>query len=252
MHEPYHYTRTQETELGTFLIVGGEDHKTGSSDNTEAAHEKLEKYARAHFGVDAFTYRWSGQIIEPADGLPFIGRNSGSRHVYVATGFSGTGMSFGTLSGMILADTVLGRPNRWAHLYTATRVKPLAQAARYLTENVDFPTHLASDRLRRGDADRIEAIQPGEGRLVRSGGKMLAVYREQGGKLHCRSAVCTHLGCYVRWNGAEGTWDCPCHGSRFDVDGEVLNGPAISGLEPASPERDAKAPPAQTAPGSNE
>lgn len=236
MHEPYHYLRAQHTRAGRFLVVGGEDHKTGQEKDTGGCFRRLEEYVRRHFGDgDAETrYRWSGQIIEPADGLPFIGHGPGSRHVYVATGFSGTGTTFGTLSAMILSDAVLGIENPWARLYEATRVKPLAQSRAYVTENLDYPAFMARDRLSRGEVEGPDEIPPGEGRLVRSSGKMLAVFRDHAGVLHAQSAVCTHLGCHVRWNGAEGTWDCPCHGSRFDVDGTVLNGPARDGLAEAS------------------
>jgi glycine/D-amino acid oxidase-like deaminating enzyme/nitrite reductase/ring-hydroxylating ferredoxin subunit len=236
MQDPYHYIRKHTTVAGTFLIVGGEDHKTGQNAESLASFDRLRKYTATHFGVAEIAYRWSGQVIEPVDGLPFIGKNSGSEHVYVATGFSGNGMTFGTLAGMILSDAVLGIENPSARLYDATRVKPLAQAREYVAENVDFPAHLARDRLARGEAESAERIAPGEGRLIRSHGKMLAVYRDDGGALHARSAVCTHLGCHVQWNKAEKSWDCPCHGSRFGVDGAVLNGPATKPLEEATVE----------------
>ncbi len=230
-HDPYHYTRTQRTPSGSFLIVGGEDHKTGQKKDTGQCFERLCEYSATQFGVTEISHHWSGQVIEPVDGLPFIGRNPGEKHVRVATGFSGTGMTFGTLAGMLLSDQVLGIENRWSELYEPTRLKPLAQAREFVAENVDFPSHLARDRLARGDAQSIDQVAPGEGRLLRSGGKMLAVYRDDAGTAHVRSAVCTHLGCHVQWNEEERSWDCPCHGSRFDVDGAVLNGPAISGLE---------------------
>jgi Rieske Fe-S protein len=230
MRDPYHYIRPQQTASGPVLIIGGEDHKTGKNDDTEGCFARLAEYSRAHFPIGEISHRWSGQIIEPADGLPFIGRNAGADHVYVATGFSGEGMTFGTLAAMLLSDAVLAVKNPWAALYDATRVKPLAQARRVIGEGADFPAHLAHDRLAGGEADSPEQVPAGEGRLVRAEGKMLAVYRDDGGALHARSAVCTHLGCYVHWNRAERSWDCPCHGSRFDVDGAVLNGPAIKPL----------------------
>jgi glycine/D-amino acid oxidase-like deaminating enzyme/nitrite reductase/ring-hydroxylating ferredoxin subunit len=241
MQNPYHYIRAQETRAGRFLIVGGEDHKTGQNSETEESFRRLERYVSTHFGVQV-THRWSGQVLEPADGLPFIGKNSGAEHVYVATGFSGTGMTFGTLAGSILSDQVLGAHNPWSDLYQATRVKPLAQAREYVTENVDFPAYLARDRLARGDARGFANVARGEGRLVRSQGKMVAAYRDESGIVHVRSAVCTHLGCYVRWNKAERSWDCPCHGSRFDVDGAVLNGPATKELEEAPQVVEGRAP----------
>jgi glycine/D-amino acid oxidase-like deaminating enzyme/nitrite reductase/ring-hydroxylating ferredoxin subunit len=234
MQDPYHYTRAQRTRSGSFLIVGGEDHKTGQKRETGQCFEQLRKYAATQFGIADISHRWSGQVIEPVDGLPFIGRNPGAQHVYVATGFSGTGMTFGTLAAMILSDAVLGVENPWAKLYEATRVKPLAQAREFVAENVDFPAHLARDRFASGEAWSIDQVTRGEGRLLRSHGKMVAVYRDDAGTVHARSAVCTHLGCHVQWNQEERSWDCPCHGSRFDVDGAVLNGPAVKGLEEAT------------------
>ncbi len=236
MQEPYHYTRIQKTSSGTFLIVGGEDHKTGQKEDTRECFERLVEYVASRFDVMQAAHRWSGQVAEPADGLPFIGKNSGARHVYVATGFSGTGLTFGTLAAMILSDQISGVENPWSVLYDATRVKPLAQAREYVRENVDFPTYLARDRLTKGEAENADQVPPGEGRLIRSQGRMLAVYRDDAGAIHARSAVCTHLGCFVRWNKAEKSWDCPCHGSRFDVDGAVINGPATKELEEATVE----------------
>jgi glycine/D-amino acid oxidase-like deaminating enzyme/nitrite reductase/ring-hydroxylating ferredoxin subunit len=234
MQDPYHYTRTQKTRSGSFLIVGGGDHKTGQKEDTGQCFDRLATYASTRFGPTHIAHRWSGQVIEPVDGLPFIGKNPGAQHVHVATGFSGTGMTFGTLAGMILSDEVLGVENPWVGLYHPGRVKPLAQAREFLGENVDFPAHRVRDRFARGDAGGLDQVPPGEGRLFRSDGKMIAVYRDDAGSIHARSAVCTHLGCHVRWNREERSWDCPCHGSRFDVDGAVLNGPATKDLEQVS------------------
>jgi Rieske Fe-S protein len=178
-------------------------------------------------------------VIEPSDGLPLIGANPGTGHLHVASGFSGNGMTFGTLAAMIFRDAILQTVNPWAHLYEPRRLKPFAQG-RFYSENVDFPATLAKDRLNHGEVEHADQIPRGEGRLMRKGRKMLAVYRDEEGALHARSAVCTHLGCYVHFNRAEGSWDCPCHGSRFDTDGAVLNGPATHPLEevrePARPE----------------
>lgn len=228
--DPYHYVRAHRVDAGYHLIVGGEDHKTGQEPDTEAALERLIAYA-SRFGLGAVTHKWSAQVIEPVDELPFIGANAGMRRVYVATGFSGTGLTFGTLSAMILSDACLGRHNRFAALYDATRIKPLASLGSYLSENVDYPLHLLSDALRPPDAKSVEEIRRGEGKIVRVNGERLAVYRDELDALHAVSPVCTHLGCMVRFNTTEKTWDCPCHGSRFRVDGSVVNGPAVRPLE---------------------
>ena len=233
--DPYHYTRTQKTRDGVMLIVGGEDHKTGTEDQTEQRYALLERYAVERFselGFERADYRWSGQIIETADGLPYIGQNPNSSHVWVGTGFSGNGISMGTLAGMLLTDLVEGRENRYAALFSPSRVKPLAAAVTYVSENVDFARYFIQDRLLRTnvEAKALEAVGQGEGKIVALGGEKLAVYRDQDGAVHALSPVCTHLACEVSWNGAERSWDCPCHGSRFSIDGEVINGPAIAPL----------------------
>lgn len=227
--DPYHYVRSQRVGDRRHLIVGGDDHKTGKADDERGSYASLESYA-ARLGLRSVECRWSAQVVEPVDGLPFIGRNALSSRVYVATGFSGNGTTFGTLAARILSDACLGQPNRFAELYAATRVKPLASLATFLGENVDFPMHLLSDRLHPPDAKSLDEIGPGEGKTVRLNGERLAVFRDVTGQLSACSAVCTHLGCHVKFNQAEKTWDCPCHGSRFSRDGEVLDGPAVRGL----------------------
>jgi Rieske Fe-S protein len=231
---PYHYIRSQRLDGASYVVVGGEDHKVGEKDDTTAPFRALEKYVESHFGwpVAATDYRWSGQIIEPADGLPYVGRNSLSSHVYVATGYAGNGMTNGTLAAMLLTDEIRGVQTPYAALFDATRFKPLASVRAYLSENVDYPKHLVTDRLpqiaRRAGLDDIP---PGEGRVLTLGGKKLAVYRNERGGLQALSPVCTHLGCIVQWNTTEKSWDCPCHGSRFDPQGIILNGPAVTPLE---------------------
>jgi Rieske Fe-S protein len=212
-----------------YLIVGGEDHKTGQESDTEARFRRLSVYSE-QFGLTAVQNRWSGQIIEPVDGLPFIGLNAASRRTYVATGYSGNGMTFGTLAGMILCDACLDRQNPFAELYDATRFKPLASATSYISENIDFPMHLIGDALRPPDVQSLDEIRRGEGAIARVRGQRLAVFRDDNGDLHAVSPICTHLGCHVSFNKAERTWDCPCHGSRFATDGAVINGPAVKAL----------------------
>jgi glycine/D-amino acid oxidase-like deaminating enzyme/nitrite reductase/ring-hydroxylating ferredoxin subunit len=226
---PYHYVRSYRAGGRTELIVGGEDHRTGQDPETEEAFDRLAEYA-ARFGLEAVERRWSAQVIEPVDGLPFIGKNPDSDRVYVATGFSGNGMTLGTVAAMILSDACLGRPNPYADLYAATRVKPFAGLGTFISTNVAFPLHLLSDRLRPPEVRSVEEIERDDGRIVRVGGERLAVYRDVAGSYHAVSAICTHLGCQVAFNRAEKSWDCPCHGSRFALDGSVLDGPAITPL----------------------
>jgi Rieske Fe-S protein len=229
MHDPYHYVRSATIDGAQHLVVGGEDHKTGQAEDTDAAYSALRAYA-ARFGVTELTRWWSAQVIEPVDGLPFIGTNAMSERVYVATGFSGNGMTFGTIAALILADACQGKTTPYAELYTATRVKPLAGMTTFLGENVDFPLHLIGDRVRPPDASSLEEVAPGQGRIVRHDGVRLAVYRDDSGALTAVSPICTHLGCQVAFNPSERTWDCPCHGSRFALDGSVIDGPAVKPL----------------------
>ncbi len=229
MYDPYHYIRTQRTSAGLQLIIGGEDHKTGQEKDTEAAFERLTAYARRFSMVP--DRRWSAQVVEPVDGLPFIGRNSNSKNVFVATGFSGNGTTFGTIAAMLFTDSVLGKPNPWGALYEATRIKPLASLKSYIAENVDFPLYLAGGALKPAEAHSVAEVGVGEGKIVAVDGKRAAVFRDAKGVLHAVSSVCTHMGCRVAFNSAQTSWDCPCHGSRFSIDGEVLDGPAINPLD---------------------
>lgn len=229
--DPYHYIRSQPSEAGPLLIVGGEDHKTGKDEDTTQRFEALLAFASARFKVESVQYRWSAQVIEPVDGLPFIGRDPGSANVYVATGYSGTGMTFGTLAAMINTDLILGRENPYQDLFDPGRFKARASIVDFVKENIDFPVHLVKDRLKGAEATSLAEVAKGEGKIVELAGEKTAVYRDEQGLLHAVSPVCSHLGCLVGFNNAEKTWDCPCHGSRFDKDGRVLNGPAVTPLQ---------------------
>jgi glycine/D-amino acid oxidase-like deaminating enzyme/nitrite reductase/ring-hydroxylating ferredoxin subunit len=230
--DPYHYIRLQGGAGGAgqdVLIVGGEDHKTGQAEDTEERFRRLEAWARERFPrMTQVEYRWSGQVLEPVDSLAFIGRNPGDENVYIATGDSGHGMTHGTIAGILLTDLILGRDNPWAPLYDPARVR-LRAAGTFAQENLNVAAQYA-DWATGGDVSSVNDIAPGTGAVLRSGLHKLAVYRDEQGVLHERSAVCPHLGCIVNWNATERTWDCPCHGSRFDPYGQVLNGPANENL----------------------
>jgi glycine/D-amino acid oxidase-like deaminating enzyme/nitrite reductase/ring-hydroxylating ferredoxin subunit len=228
--EPYHYIRSASVNGAPYLIIGGADHKTGHEVHTDVAYEKLENWARQHFDVESVDHRWSGQVIEPVDGLPFIGLNPMSQHIYVATGFAGNGMTFGTVAAMIVSDMILGNQNPWVELFDAARVKPLASMKSFFAENIDFPSHLISDRFSHAVDARAVHIRENQGAIVKVAGKKVAAYRDPQGALHMMSPVCPHLGCHVGWNEAEKSWDCPCHGSRFSPVGKLINGPAVSDL----------------------
>ena len=237
--DPYNYTRRQEH----YLIVGGQDHKTGEGD-PEESYRALEEYVRKRWDVESIDYRWSAQFYDPPDGLPMIGRALTSGHVWLATGYSGVGMVFGTLGGMLLSDFALGRENPWAEVYRPSRIKPLAAGPHVAKLNVESAAAFVKDRFTIPKVQDLSEVPVGEGRVVEIGGERAAVYREESGAVHAVSPVCTHALCIVHWNAAEKSWDCPCHGSRFAVDGGVLEGPAVKALAPvavkaASPARQA-------------
>lgn len=238
---PYHYIRLQQAEDASgrdldydILIVGGEDHKTGQADATGERFNRLEQWTRERFPmVERIEYRWSGQVIEPVDYLAYIGKNpGGDEHIYIATGDSGNGMTHGTIAGIILNELVQGRKHQWSKLYDPSRVK-FRSTPEYLKENINVAEQY-KDWFTAGDLSDIAEIKPGEGAIVGRGRGKIAVYRDEGGTIHQCSAVCSHLYGIVRWNDTEKTWDCPCHGSRFDPRGNVVNGPAIVGLSPVS------------------
>jgi glycine/D-amino acid oxidase-like deaminating enzyme/nitrite reductase/ring-hydroxylating ferredoxin subunit len=226
---PYHYTRLLETN-GLFLIVGGEDRDVGKEENDEERYRALEEYCRTRFGVTAFSHRWSGQINEPADMLPLIGQSSHGKNVWMSTGYSGTGMTYGTLGGILLADFALERENRFAKLYDPARKNIGSILENVVTKAKEIPKRLI-EKVTHLDVEATSAdeVGEGEGKIVSVGGTKHAVARI-GGELRALDPTCTHMGCTVAWNAAEKSWDCPCHGSRFDTRGEVLNGPATSPL----------------------
>ena len=225
--EPYNYTRRQ----GEVLIVGGKDHKTGHGDPDES-FRALEEYVRQRWNVESIDHRWSAQFYDPPDGLPLIGQAFTSPRVFVSTGYSGTGLVFGTVGGMLMTDLVLEREPEWARIYRPTRLKPLAGGPHIAKMNLESAADFVKDRLTVHRIDDVSEVPVGEGQVVRLGGEKVAIYREKEDKVHAVSPVCTHAGCLVHWNGSEKSWDCPCHGSRFSPDGEVLEGPAVKALEP--------------------
>ena len=213
------------------LLIGGEGHHTGSGDAQPERFEALEEFAREHWGVVEIQNRWSSQDFESADGIPYIGPlHPRTDRVFVATAFKKWGMTSGTLAGLVLRDAILGRENPWSEVFSSTRLGPLGQAPRLAKENARVGVSFAAERLLRPGHRPIRDLAPGEGDIVRARGAKVAGYRDEAGELHAVSARCTHLGCQVRWNAAERTWDCPCHGSRFGVDGEVIDGPAVRPL----------------------
>jgi glycine/D-amino acid oxidase-like deaminating enzyme/nitrite reductase/ring-hydroxylating ferredoxin subunit len=234
--EPLHYVRLTNLEGADspepLLLVGGEDHRTGvSDDDADRRYARLEAWARERFPVAGrVLHRWSGQVMETVDGLGYIGRLENASRVFVATGDCGTGMTHGTIAGIVIDDLVHGRRNAWADTYAPGRVNLSARAVSgFVKTNLRAAGHYA-DWLAGGDVADVERLPPGAGGILRRGLHMVAVYRDPQGRVHERSAVCPHLGCVVAWNASERTWDCPCHGSRFDCTGRVLHGPATADL----------------------
>jgi Rieske Fe-S protein len=237
--DPYHYVRVQRPRGAAHevLIVGGEDHHTGQEDDADLRWERLERWTRQRWPMAGETeFHWSGQVMEPVDGLAYIGRNPmDADNVYVATGDSGNGMTHGTIAGMLLTDLIQARVNPWATVYDPARFSPRATK-----EWVVEATHSSAPYaqwLTPGEVSSADEIPPGQGAIVRRGLTKVAVYRDPSGALVERSAVCRHLGCFVEWNSGEKSWDCPCHGSRYTAEGRVVNGPAFTDLPPAESER---------------
>jgi glycine/D-amino acid oxidase-like deaminating enzyme/nitrite reductase/ring-hydroxylating ferredoxin subunit len=229
---PTRSIRTAPHEGGLLLLVGGEGHKTGTDPHNERRFETLQEFLRAHFDAGPVEYRWATQDYYSVDRVPYIGPLTWrSKHVYVATGFGGWGMTNGTVAGRILADAVLGKHNPWAPVFDSKRLSPRAAAARLVKENAAVAKRWVVDGLTVPKRKPVEEIAPGEAAVLRLAGRRVAVYKDEAGDTHAVSAVCSHLACLLGWNQAERSWDCPCHGSRFGIDGRVLQGPAVRDLE---------------------
>lgn len=225
-------TRTlRSAEDGRYLVLGGASHKAGQEPDTPSCYAEIERWARDHYTVTAVAYRWSAHDYVPVDGLPYIGTLPfGDGRVWVATGFNKWGLTNGTVAATIIADGIAGHPNLWASTFDANRLDLAASAKKFVAENLNVAERFVGDRIRHLSGKEVSELEPGEGAVVEARGERVGAYRDPEGKLHAVSLVCTHLGCHVTWNPAERSWDCPCHGSRFDVDGAVLHGPALRPL----------------------
>jgi glycine/D-amino acid oxidase-like deaminating enzyme/nitrite reductase/ring-hydroxylating ferredoxin subunit len=230
---PYHYVRLAKADgENEILIVGGEDHKTGQADDFEQRFQRLEDWARARWPkAGEVAFQWSGQVYEPVDGLAYIGRNPADEdNVYIVTGDSGNGMTHGTIAGMLIPELIRRGDHAWRKLYDPSRIT-MRTTPDFAKENLNVARQYA-DYFTTGDTASADNLNPGEGAVIRRGLKKIAVYRDEAGKLHEMTAICPHLKCIVHWNRTETTWDCPCHGSRFDALGKVLNGPSVADLAP--------------------
>lgn len=234
---PYHYVRLAPfDDKHDLLLVGGEDHKTGQDEGAylhEEDHYKvLETWTKEFFPQwKELIYSWSGQVMEPVDGLAYIGRNpTDGDKMFVITGDSGNGMTHGTIGGMLITDLIMGRKNPWEELYDPSRIN-FNSTSEYIEENLNTFKQYA-DLFTSGDIENSTQLANNTGAVLRSGLSKIAVYRDDSGNLKSFSALCPHLGCVVHWNDGEKTFDCPCHGSRFSCEGKVINGPANDDLRP--------------------
>lgn len=228
--DPYHYIRLEPENDYDVLIIGGEDHKTGQSDDESEKFLNLEAWSKVRFPmIESILYKWSGQVQEPVDGLAFLGKNPGDENVYIITGDSGTGMTNTTIGAMIITDLINGKTNKWEKAYSPSRVS-LTSSDTFIQENTNVAAQF-TDWVTPGEVSSESEIKAGEGAIMRDGLTKIAVYRDTNNQVHKCTAVCPHLGCIVDWNNAEKSWDCPCHGSRFDAYGKVITGPTPVDLE---------------------
>jgi len=216
----------------TLLIVSGENHRTGEGEDQNVHYQNLESFTRAHFDVKRIAYSWSSQDLNTLDKIPYVGKITGSdKLVYVATGFGGWGMTHGVVASKLLSDLICGVRNPFQDLYSPQRFDPVTSAPKFAAASVSTAKHLIGDRFKGVSHDEFSQVKPGEGEIVETKHGKVGAFRDAEGILHAVSVSCTHLGCILAWNNSENTWDCPCHGSRFDKDGSVLEGPAVKNLE---------------------
>lgn len=232
LYDPYHYYRTQEVDGQKYLIIGGEDHKTAHEENTDACFNKLIAHAQTYFSIKEVTHRWSSQYFEPADGLAYIGHLPGNPdNVYVATGYSGNGITYSHIAAQVLTDLITTGNSAYKDLFAPGRVKPMAGFAAFVQENADVVKEFVSKRISTEKIEGLSELAHGEAKVVKYEGETVALYKDEAGGLHGLNPVCTHAKCVVAWNSTEKTWDCPCHGARYSIEGKVLTGPARKPLE---------------------
>jgi len=230
MKDPYNYYRTQMIDGTNYIIAGGFDHKTGTETNTDQVYRQQEAFLRNHFDIERIDYKWSSQYFGNTDGLPYIGLLPGHEKIYTGTGFSGNGITLGSLSGKILCEMITRKENKFESLYSPSRIKPIAGFTEFVKENISVVSQFIGLRLSYEKITELVQLAPGDATLAKWEGKKVALYKDEKGKVHALDPVCPHAKCLVNWNSSEKSWDCPCHGSRFACNGALLTGPATTGL----------------------
>ena len=236
MADPYHYYRTQLIDGKKYLIAGGEDHATGREEDTDAPFQRLEKYISQYFRISEVSRKWSSQYFDPADGLAYIGHLPGApENVFVGCGFAGNGMTYSHIAAGLFLDLVRGKHTAVSELFSPARLKPITALGNEIASGASVAASFIADRFKIKKIVDASELDRGEARLVKQDGEQLAIYRDERGKFHTVSPTCTHLACLVHWNKSERSWDCPCHGARYNIDGEMITGPADRDLPLHSP-----------------
>jgi len=234
MYDPYNYYRSQEIDGKKYFIVGGYDHKTAHEENQEYCFLKLESHIRKYFDVKQIDYKWSSQFYVSPDGLPYIGQLPGHSKIFVATGFNGNGMPYSTVSALLLKKILCNEDSPYRDLYDPNRLKLAAGLSNFVSHNVDVVKQFVGKMFSGEELHQLAELATGEGKIVEFEDEKIAIYKDESGAVHALSPTCTHAGCEVKWNNAELTWDCPCHGTRYSYDGRVMNGPATKDLSKVS------------------
>lgn len=241
LNDPYHYYRSQEINGKWYLIAGGKDHKTGDKTDSNQVFEELEMHVRQHFDVKNVAFKWSSQFYEPVDGLPYIGKiPNGPDNVFVASGYNGNGMIFGTLAGKILSDLIFHQQSIYEELFNPGRIKAIAGFSKFTSHNLNVASTWIKDKISKEHIKNLASLEDNEGKVISYEGNSYAVYKDPAGNIHALKNLCPHALCSVEFNNAELTWDCPCHGSRFGIKGNVLNAPSVTPLEQIDLEEDEK------------
>lgn len=232
MYDPYRYYRTQEIDGKKYFIAGGEDHKTAHEENTEACFARIEAYVRRYYEIEEIAFHWSSQYFNPADGIAYIGHLPGHpSNMFVATGYGGIGMTNGHIAAMLLTDLIVTGMSEYEKLFNPNRLKPVAGFKDFVKEAADVVSNFIGGIFSREKLEELASLAPGEAKVVKYEGHSIALYKDEAGQLHAVNPACTHIKCTISWNASEKSWDCPCHGSRFDINGEVLTAPARKDLE---------------------